>query len=216
VNIVIVGGGNIGCSLAQALLANKHRVTIIERQPERCEELAKKLSATVISDDGISFRAFEDADVEGADVVVALTGQDENNLIACQLASYHFHVPCTIARVTNPQNKALFEKLGGVTTAVCTTSIISSIIEEEVPANDIVTLLTLKEGSSIIEKEIKENSPAKNKMVADILLPRKCAIISIIRNDQVVYPHSEAVLEINDKVLMLIAPGKKELLKKVI
>ena len=215
-NIIIVGGGNIGYSLARALLANKHQVTIIERRPERCDELIKELPAAVISDDGVSLHAFEDADAADADVVVALTGQDEDNLIACQLASHHFHVPHTIARVTNSQNKELFEKLGGVSTAVCTTSIISSIIEEEVPANDITTLLTLKEGSSIIEKEIKENSPGKDKMVANILLPRKCAIISIIRKNRAIYPHSETVLEVNDRVLMLVATGKRELLKKAI
>ncbi|RII00248.1 TrkA family potassium uptake protein [candidate division NPL-UPA2 bacterium Unc8] len=215
-NIIIVGGGGIGYSLARALLANKHQVTIIEHQPERCKELVKELSATVIGDDGTGFHAFEDADAEDADVVIALTGQDEDNLIACQLANHHFQVPHTIARVRNPQNKELFKKLGGVTTVVCTTSIISSTIEEEVPTNDTITLLTLKEGASIIEKEIKENSPGRNRRVADILLPKKCAIVSIIRKDQAIYPHSETILEINDRVLLLVAPGKRELLKKVI
>lgn len=215
-NIIIVGGGDIGFSLARTLLANKHHVTIIERRAERCSELVKELSAAVISDDGVSLRAFEDADAEEADVVVALMGRDEDNLIACQLASYHFGVPHTIARVTSSQNKELFKKLGGVSATVCTTSIISSIIEEEVPANDITTLLPLKEGAYIVEKEIKGTSPAGGKMVGNIPLPRGCTITSIIRSDRVIYPHSETVLEVGDRVLMLVVPGKKELLKKVI
>ena len=215
--IVIVGGGDIGYSLARALLSNKHNVTIIEEKSARCNGLVKDLKAGIINGDGTNLQALADAEVQDADVLVALTGRDENNLIACQLAHQHFKVPRTIARVSNPQNKELFKKLGGVNTAVCTTEIISSLVQEEVSLKDIITLLTLKEGKvAIVEIEIGESSPAKDKKIMELVLPEECVIISVIRGSQVIFPHGQTTLKVKDKVLALTTAQRKATLQEII
>ncbi len=134
--IVIIGAGEVGHSLAEALLKNKHQVTIIEKEPARCNGIVKLLNTVVIHGDGTNISTLADAEVDKADILVALTGRDQDNLIACQLASKKFDVPRTIARVTRKQNKDLFEKLGGVSMTVSTTDIISTIVEEEVSMKD--------------------------------------------------------------------------------
>jgi trk system potassium uptake protein TrkA len=134
--IVIIGAGEVGHSLAEALLKNKHQVTIIEREPARCNGIVKQLNTVVIHGDGTNISTLADAEVDKADILIALTGHDQDNLIACQLASKKFNVPRTIARVTRKQNKELFEKLGGVSMTVSATGIISTIVEEEVSMKD--------------------------------------------------------------------------------
>ncbi|MCD5390861.1 NAD-binding protein [candidate division NPL-UPA2 bacterium] len=214
--IVIVGGGNIGYSLTRALLSNKHQVTIIEEKSVRCNGLVKDLKAVVINGDGTNLQTLADAEVQDADVLVALTGRDEDNLIACQLA-HKLKVPRTIARVSNPQNKELFKKLGGVNTAVCTTEIISSLVEEEVSLKDIITLLTLKEGKvAIVETEIRESSPAKDKKIMELFLPEECVIISVIRGSQIIFPHGQTTLKVKDKVLALTTAQRKAALQEII
>ena len=215
--VVIVGGGNVGYSLTRALLSNKHQVTIIEEKSARCSGLVKDLKAVVINGDGTNLKTLADAEVQNADVLIALTGRDEDNLIACQLAQHHFKVLRTIARVSNPQNKELFKKLGGVNTAVCTTEIIASLVEEEVSLKDIITLLTLKEGKvAIVEKEIGESSPAKDKKIMELALPEECVIISVIRGSQIIFPHGQTTLKVKDKVLALTTAQRKATLQQII
>ena len=134
--IVIIGAGEVGHSLAEALLKDKHQVTIIEKQPSRCNGIVKLLNTIVINGDGTNLSTLADAEADKADILVALTGRDQDNLITCQLASKKFNVPTTIARVTHRQNKELFEKLGGVNITVSTTDIISAIVEGEVSTKD--------------------------------------------------------------------------------
>lgn len=215
--IVIVGGGDIGYSLTRALLSNKHEVTIIEEKSSRCNGLVKDLKAVVINGDGTNLQTLGDAEVKNADVLIALTGRDEDNLIACQLAHQHFKVPRTIARVSSPQNKELFEKLGGVNTAVCTTEIITSLVEEEVSLKDIITLLTLKEGKvAIVEKEVGETSPARDKKIMELTLPEECVIVSVIRGSQIIFPRGQTTLKVNDKVLALTTAERKSTLQGII
>lgn len=215
--VVIIGGGRIGYSLSQSLLSNKHQVTIVEEEPERCGFLVKGLNAVVINGDGTSLQTLTDAEAQNANVLVALTGRDEDNLVACQLAYHHFQVPRTIARVSNPQNRELFQKLGGVSSTICPTEIISSLVEEKVSLEDVVTLLTFEEGKVVIvETEVGEDSPARDKKVKELNLPQECVIISIIRGSHIIFPRGQTILKMKDRVLALTTAQQKSLLQETI
>ena len=215
--IVIIGAGEVGQSLAEALLKNKHQVTVIERTPARCDGLVKLLNTVVIRGDGTNISTLADAEVDKADILVALTRRDQDNLIACQLASKKFNVPRTIARVTRRQNKELFEKLGGVSITVSTTDIISTIVEEEVSTKDIVTRLSFNEGqAAIVEMQIEENSPANGEQIVDLNLPEDCVLISIFRGKEVIFPHGVTSLKAGDKVLAMATKENRTLLKNLL
>ncbi len=215
--VVIIGGGKIGYSLSRALRSNKHQVTIIEEEPARCNCLVRGLNTVVINGDGTSLQTLTDAETQNADVLVALTGRDQDNLVACQLAHYRFKVPRTIARVSNPQNRELFQKLGGVNTSVCTTEIISSLVEEKISLKDIITLLTFEEGEVVIvETEVGEDSPARGKKIMELNLPQECVIISVIRESHIIFPHGQTILKMKDKVLALTTAQKKSVLQGII
>ena len=215
--VVVIGGGRIGYSLSQSLLSNKHQVTIVEEESERCGCLVKSLNTVVINGDGTSLQTLADAETQNADVLVALTGRDQDNLVACQLAHYHFEVPRTIARVSNPRNRELFQELGGVSTTVCPTEIISSLVEEKVSLKDMITLLTFEEGKVVIvETEVGEDSPARGKKIVELKLPRECVIISIIRESHIIFPHGQTILKMKDKVLALTTAQKKSVLQGII
>ncbi len=202
--IVVIGAGEVGYSLVEALLKNKHQVTIIEREPARCNGVVKLLNTVAIHGDGTNVSTLADAEVDKADILIALTGRDQDNLIACQLASKKFKVPRTIARVSRRQNKELFKKLGGVEATVSTTEIISTIVEEEVSLKNVVTLLSFEKGtSSIVEMQIGEDSPAKDRRVVDLDLPEDCVLISVFRGDEVIFPHGLTSLKVGDRILAM-------------
>ncbi len=215
--IVIIGAGEVGHSLAEALLKDKHQVTIIERAQARCDGLVKLLNTIVIRGDGTNISTLADAEVDKAEILIALTRRDQDNLIACQLASRKFNVPRTIARVTRRQNKELFAKLGGVSQTVCTTDIISAIVEDEVSTKDVVTRLSFNEGkAAILEMQIKENSPAKDKCVTDLNLPEDSVLISIFRGKEVIFPRGETSLKVGDKVIAMATRENKILLRNLL
>ena len=133
------------------------------------------------------------------------------------MASRKFNVPRTIARVTRRQNKELFAKLGGVSQTVCTTDIISAIVEDEVSTKDVVTRLSFNEGkAAILEMQIKENSPAKDKCVTDLNLPEDSVLISIFRGKEVIFPRGETSLKVGDKVIAMATRENKILLRNLL
>ncbi|HOK42102.1 MAG TPA: NAD-binding protein [Thermoclostridium caenicola] len=130
-NVFIIGAGKVGYYLVKTLLPNKHKITVIEKNQEYCSKLASDLEVAVVHGDGTDINLLSEAGAQHADVFIAVTGQDQDNLIACQLAKRNFHVRRTIARVNNPKNIAVFEKLG-VDISVSSTSIIAEMIEKEI------------------------------------------------------------------------------------
>jgi len=215
-NVVIVGGGRIGFALARNLTLNRHNVVVIERDPQVCERLVKELNVIVINGDGTNLQTLRDAELDKADVLVALSGRDQDNLVVCQLASLHFNVPRTIARVTNPKNQALFEKLGGVSIAVSTTHIISSLIEENVSIEDVVTLFPFRGGEVVlVQTEVGAGSPAKGRRIVDLHLPDECIIISIKRGGKVIFPRGQTVIEEGDKIFALTTEQRKRMLQDI-
>ena len=159
-NIVIVGAGRIGFNLAQKLIQDKHTVTVIEKDKTKCEGVSMSLNAIVINGDGCEPRFLEDAEVGRADVVAAVTADDEDNLVVCQLAKEVFGVRRTVARVNNPKNEHIFTELG-VDVPVNATKIIAKIIEEEVSFEDFINLMTFKRGKlALVRVDLSSDSPA--------------------------------------------------------
>ncbi len=163
--ILIVGAGKIGYFLAKRLVTSRHAVSIVEKDKGVCEEIAKELEALVINGDGCDPRILEEAGIERADVLAVVTGEDEDNLIICQLAKERFNVRRTVARVNNPDNEFTFAELG-IDVPVDSTKIIAKIIEEEVSFSDFVNLMSFKRGKlAIVRGDLPQDSPVINKEV---------------------------------------------------
>lgn len=212
--IIIAGGGKVGYYLAKTLLSYKHEVVVIEPQPELCEKLANQLYIRVCNGDSTTIEKLEEVDASRADIFVATTGRDEDNLIACQLAKNNFHIKRTIARINNPKNMDVFKKLG-VDMAVSSTSMIAELIEQEIDYMGIKTLIKLKDGKiTLNEIELHENSVACGKKLMDLKLPNNSLLISIIRDDDVFIPNGQTVLKKGDYIIAASSSEDQERLKK--
>lgn len=212
--IVIVGGGKVGYYLAKDLLARGHEVTIVEKDGRKCQRIADELGSIVLEGE-CDPDLLQAAGASRADVLITVTGEDEVNLVVSKIAKHLFHIPRVIARVVNPKNRKVFHQLG-INVTVSATDIITSLIEQEVIAQEILHLLSLKRGElEIVEIHIPSDSPALKRMVQDLPLPAESVLISIIRGDQVILPKRETTFRANDTVLALTATSKVEELKKI-
>ena len=201
--IVIVGAGGIGFSLAEKLVRDKHTVTIIEKDRQRCEYISQNLDALVLNGDGCEARFMEEAEVGRADVVAAVTSDDEDNLVISQLAKEVFGVRRTVARVNNPHNERIFSDLG-VDVPVNATKIIAKIIEEEASFEDFINLMTFKRGKlALVRVDLTADSPVIDKYVKDVVLPENSVLVSILRGESVVVPKGDTVLAKGDDVIAL-------------
>lgn len=200
--IVIAGGGKIGYYLAKTLLPYKHKIAVIERQKDLCEKIANQLNVCVVNGDGTNIDHLEESMCNNADIFIAVTGKDEDNLIACQLAKRNFGVGRTIARVNNPKNITVFEKLG-VDIAVSSTSIIADLIEQEVDYTGMKTLMKLRGGRiTLSELLIVPNSPVTDKSLKELDVPKDCLLISVIRDDTVTIPNGDTILLAGDYIVV--------------
>lgn len=212
--IIIVGGGKVGYYLAKTLLPYKHKVVVIEPQKELCEKIANELNIPVCNGDGTTIDKLNELDTSKAGAFIAVTGRDEDNLIACQLAKRNFGVKRTIARVNNPKNIQVFEKLG-VDFCVSSTSIIADLIEQEVDYMGMKTLLKMKNGRiTLSEILIDENSPVRNKSIKDINVPKDCILISVIRDEEVVIPNGFTVLQKGDYIIAVSSQEDQQELRQ--
>ncbi|MDQ2085713.1 NAD-binding protein [Herbivorax sp. ANBcel31] len=199
--IVIAGGGKLGYYLVKTLLPYKHKIVIIEPLEDMCRKVANDLHIPVINGDGTDLNVLSEIEAKNCDIFIAVTGKDEDNLIACQLAKRNFGVNRTIARVNNPKNIEVFQKLG-VDIAVSSTSIIADLIEQEVDYSGIKTLLRLKSGKLVLnEIVITHESPVCNRTLKDINIPKDCVLISVIRNEEVIIPNGFTVLKEGDYII---------------
>ncbi len=213
-NIVIAGGGKIGYYLVNTLQPYKHRITVIEPQKELCEKIANQLNVCVINGDATTLEHLEEAQCDIADIFIAVTGKDEENLIACQLAKRNFKVDRTIARVNNPKNITVFEKLG-VDMVVSSTSIIADLIEQEVDYSGMKTLMKLKNGNIVLsEILITGTSRVKNKCLKDLKIPRDSILISVIRQeDTVIIPNGFTELKEGDHIIVASSQDDQQVIK---
>ncbi len=216
-HITIAGGGNVGYYLARRLFTNKHTVALIEKDKERCEAIVKDLNILVINGDACDPHFLEEAGIGRAEVIAAVTGDDEDNLVICQLAKEVFNVSRTVARINDSRNEHTFSQLG-IDVPVDSTAIIAKIIEEETSMEDVVTLMTFKKGKlAIVRVDIPETSPVVNRAVRDVKLPPDSVLMSIIRGDEVIVPKGDTILKASDDVVALtLIENEQQLLNTLV
>ena len=208
-HIVIVGAGKVGYFLAKRLFLAKHTVSVVDKDKLVCEELAKQLEILVINGDGCDPHILEEAGVKRADVVAAVTGDDEDNLIICQLAKEMFGTRRSVGRVNNPDNEYTFSELG-IDVPIDSTRIIAKIIEEEVSFSDFVNLMSFKRGKlAIVRVDLPKDSPIINKQVQDIHWPDNSVLVSIVRGEEVIIPKGDTLLQSADDIIALTVIGNE-------
>lgn len=204
--VIIVGGGKTGSYLARMLVEGGHKVKIIEDRPVVIERLEAELPADcVIYGDGSSPSVLEDAGIRQANVLAAVTGEDEANLVVTSLARFEFRVPRIIARVNNPKNVWLFTREMGVDVALNQADILARLIAEEMSLGDMMTLLKLRKGEySLVEEKVAPGAAAVGMAVKDLRLPEESVLAAIIRHNRLVIPRGDTILQIGDEVLAVV------------
>ena len=204
--VIIVGGGKVGMHLAQVLLETGFRVKVIEEHADELPRLQRDLPAEVILiGSGTDPNVLESAGIRQAQVVAAVTGMDEVNLVVTSLARFEFGIPRTIARVANPKNAWMFTPEMGVDVAVNQSDMIAHLIAEEMSLGDMVTLLKLRKGQySLVEEKVAPDAPAAGKALRDTKMPDNCRVVAIIREGQLIIPYGDTVLQPVDEVLALV------------
>ena len=216
--ILIAGGGKIGANLARVLLSDgKHEVTLIEQRRDRFERLEQEFEHQVLLGDATEIYVLERAGIaRPPDIVAALTGDDEDNLIICQLSKEKYGVQKVIARVNDPRNQTHFDLLG-ISPTVSATRGLMALIEHEVPEHDLVHLLELrKENLEIVEVQLPPGAPAAGKRVEKLDLPEGSRLISIMRNGRSEIAVGATELQPGDQVLAILQPGKEDELRRVL
>nr|MDP9491367.1 TrkA family potassium uptake protein [Actinomycetota bacterium] len=208
--ILIAGGGKVGANLTRSVLDLGHEVTLIEQRRDRFERLEEEFEHRVQLGDATELFVLERAGIaRPPDLVVAVTGDDEDNIVICQLAQEHFGVGKVIARVNDPRNQPLFDLIG-VSPTVSATSIILAMIEHEVPEHGLIHLLELrKENLEIVEVQLDAGSPSVGKQISRLELPSGSRLITVMREGQSQMADDETELRAGDQVLAVLEPGKE-------
>jgi trk system potassium uptake protein TrkA len=207
VYVIIAGAGKVGWNLARELINKDHEVTLLETDRRRYLVVEEELEHCVHYGDATELWVLERAGISRADLVIAVTGDDEDNILICQVAKEKYLCERIVARVNNPRNLQHF-KLLGIQPAVSATDLILRLIEHEVPQYGLVHLLALEEERlEIIEVEVGEGAPAAGARVADVSLPEGSLIISVLRAGGGFVPKSDTVIEPGDEVLVILDPG---------
>ena len=205
--VLVVGGGKVGYYLSKELVQAGHEVVLLEKDKARAEQIADEIGSIVIAHDGCEGKYLGEAGANRADIVAAVTGDDEDNLVICQMAKHHFDVPRTIARVNNPKNEALFKHLG-VDELISPTRMVLGSIEQDIPVHELLHLGSLGESDlEIIEAPLQAGSPAIGRSAGDLTIPEGCALFAIVRDGRAVPIRPDTVLNEGDKV---IAIGRAE------
>ncbi len=217
--VIIVGAGKGGYHLARLLMTegHNHEVMLIEKDRSKVDLLSMEFHDAIMEGDGSMVEALKEAGANRADVVVATTGNDEDNLVICQIAKLMFLRPRTIARVNNPRNEELFAGLG-VDASVSATKLINAIIHEQVRAGDMmIPLLSLKAGDiEIVEVELTRSSHIVRKKIKDLNLPTGSIFIAVIRGEEVIIPYGETEFQPEDKVLALVKRESEQALREML
>jgi trk system potassium uptake protein TrkA len=205
--VIVVGGGKVGYYLTKELVGSGHEVVLMEKDPARAAQIADEIGSIVIPHDGCEGRYMGEAGANRADAIAAVTGDDEDNLVICQMAKHHFDVPRTIARVNNPRNEDLFRHLG-VDEIISPTRMVLGSIEQEIPVHELLHLAALGESDlEIIEARLESGSPAVGRAPHEIEMPPECSLFAVVRDGKAQPLRPDTVLREGDKV---IAIGKNE------
>jgi trk system potassium uptake protein TrkA len=215
--VIIVGGGKVGYYLTKTLVnEGSNEILLIEKNPKKVATYGERFGSVVLEGDGAESSTLEMAGAARADVVIAVTGDDEDNLVICQTAKKMFNVPRTIARVNNPKNEDIFKRLG-IDVTVSQTNVILSIIEQEIPERGLVHLMTLKHAQmAIVEATVEERAMAAGKSIAEIAFPDNIVISAVLRDGNLIIPRGETILRPRDEVIALATRESEPALRQML
>jgi trk system potassium uptake protein TrkA len=206
--VIVVGGGKVGYYLTKALRSAGLEVTLIEKLRRRFELLQEEFGDAVLLGDGCEVRTLEQAGAARADLVAAVTGDDEDNLVSCQMAKRKFNVKRVIARINNPKNEVTFQMLG-IDETVSSTNLIYSLIEQEVEVADVIPLAALRRGHlELVEVALTEDSPSANRKVRDLTLPPSCTLAIRVRGNNSEVINGDTTLQAGD-IIVAITPSDR-------
>lgn len=215
--VAIAGAGNVGFSVATDLCRSGHEVLLIEEDLDLVERLRPLLGCDWYVGDGCEVSTLQAAGVGQAEVVVAATGDDEDNLVTSLLAKQEFAVPRVIARVNHPKNLWLFNETWGVDVAVSTPHLMTALVDEAVSVGTLVRLFTFAEGSAhLVEATLDNDTPASGKAIADLGVPRDASVVAVVRDRRVVVPRGDTVIEPGDEVIALVTKESEEEVRQIL
>ena len=215
--VIIVGGGQVGSYLASLLLANGHEIRLIDHREKTYSKLLKEFpQETLIFGNGSDPEVLEKAGIASADVVAAVSAQDEINIVVSTLAKMEFGVPRVVARVNNPKNSWLYNSGMGVDVCVNQAEIIAHLVVEEMDLEDMFTILKLKRGDySIVQTKVGKNAKAANQLLKDLSIPKKAVLIAITRGETVMIPKGDTEILVDDDILALTDEASRKELKDI-
>jgi trk system potassium uptake protein TrkA len=215
--VIIVGGGKVGYYLAKELLSEpQHEVLIIEQDGAKCERIAEELGDIVLRGDGCEASTLEIAGFGRADMVIAVTGDDEDNLVSCQVAKVMFNVPRTVARINNPKNKEIFSRLGIDTTVSATVAVLAQI-EQELPTHQMIPLLTLASGLELVGVKVPPDAKVVGAAIKELLLPHESLVTLVISKDGIPRQATpETTIAAEDEIVAVTRSENEETLRAVL
>ncbi|MBI2876840.1 MAG: NAD-binding protein [Candidatus Tectomicrobia bacterium] len=212
---IIIGGGKVGYYLTKVLIQKGYEVTLIERDKDKEAKFSAEFGDGFLLGDGCDPEVLEEAGIQRADILIGVTGDDQDNLVACEMALRHFKVPQVIARVVDPRNQKIYQKMG-IELIVNATETIATLIEQEVLAQEIIPLLSLRRGElEIVEITIPPTSPVIGQPVRELGLPPQCVLAALLRGEHIILPRGDTIFFPNDHLLILTNMDNVERLKKL-
>jgi len=201
--VIVVGGGKVGYYLTKELIQSSHEVVLLEKDRGRASQIADEIGSVVIARDGCEGKNLAEAGCNRADIVAAVTGDDEDNLVICQMSKHHFSVPRTIARVNNPKNEELFRHLG-VDEIISPTRMILGAVEQDIPVHELLHLAAFEGGElELIEAKLLGDSPAVGRAPRDLDIPQGCSLFALIRDGAAMPLRPDTTLQEGDKVIAI-------------
>ncbi|MCL4458746.1 MAG: TrkA family potassium uptake protein [Chloroflexi bacterium] len=214
--IIIGGGGKVGYYLAKALINEGHEVLVIEKNKRKCDWIADDLGSVVLQGDACEARTLAEAGTNRADVVVAVTGDDEDNLVICQMAKKKFNAPRAIARINNPKNEQIF-KILGIDATVSSTELIRSQIQEEIPRPSLLHCLKLRHADlEVVEATVSPHSLSVGKSLRELRLSQDFVVPLLIRDGQLIFPTGQTILQAGDEVIVFTKTGGEGLIRRLL
>jgi trk system potassium uptake protein TrkA len=215
--VAVAGAGNVGTFIANALVENGHDVLLLENNPSVVSRLETAEGIDIKVGDACEVSTLKEAGLGSCDVVVAATGDDEDNLVVSLLAKQEFAVPRVIARVNHPKNQWMFNESWGVDVAVSTPHLITSLVDEAVSVGRLVRLFQLEGGQvQLVEVTLADNATVVGREIKDVTIPRDATFVAIVRKDHVVMPRGDTVLQAGDEVLAIVTPESEDLVRSVL
>jgi trk system potassium uptake protein len=214
--IIVAGGGKVGFYLTKTLITEGYEVLLIEKNPTKCDIYTEQFGAAIMQGDAAEAFRLQEAGAARADVVIAVTGDDEDNLVICQVAKERFDVKRTIARVNNPKNEEVFRMLG-IDATVSNTNVIMNMIEQQIPDLPFVHLLALKhEELAIVEVKVSSSSEVVNREIQDVRFPRDVIITAILRRGELIIPSGQTIVHAGDELIVVTRRAQEEELRRLL